>query len=394
MHYRARGLDSAQQIHVLHLEAADDAEALRQLHDKGLLPLAVRRRRGFGPARRPAQLDLLLFAQELLALVAAGLSISEALDALVEKEAQPARRQVLEGVIDQLRQGHRLSAALAAQPAVFPPLFVGLIASSEGTSDLPQALGRYIGYQIRQAALRHKLASAAVYPAILLVVGMAVSAFLLGYVVPRFAAVLAGSGHDLPWASRVLMQWGQFASMHAGSLITATLMVVALVTTGVARVVRRAGWGRLLAGIPGAAPHVRSMILARLYLTLGMLLEGGIPLVRALQLCESVMPQRDHARIREARSAVRNGQPLSIAFEGHSLTTPVALRLLRVGERSGQLGALLTRAAIFQEEEATRWIDRFSRAFEPLLMTAIGLVIGLIVILLYMPVFELAGSLQ
>lgn len=394
MRYRARAMDASQQIHVRQIDAADSADAERQLRDQGLTPLTLAPVHRFGLKAHAPRFDLLLFAQELLALVAAGLGIGEATDALIEKETQATRRRVLERIRVDLRQGRRLSAALAAQGEVFPPVFVGLVASSEGTSDLPQALSRYIGYESRRDAMRHKLTSAAVYPAILLVVGLAVSAFLLGYVVPRFATVIAGAGRDLPWASRLLMQWGRFASEHAGTLLAGALAAVLAAVAWGSRLVRQGGWWRLLRLVPGAAGRVQGLVLARLYLTLGMLLEGGIPLVPALGLCEGVMPEADRARVGAVRAQVRNGQPLSAALAQHALATPVALRLLRVGERSGQLGPLLTRAAAFHEEDASRWIERFSRAFEPVLMAAIGLVIGLIVILLYMPVFELAGSLQ
>jgi general secretion pathway protein F len=393
MQYRVRAIDAAQAIQTLELDAYDEADARQQALARQLTPLSVARgaMRAGRPQRRFA---LLLFAQELLALLNAGLSVIEALEALVEKDADAARRAVLSRLAMQLREGHRLSAAMLRQPEVFPPLFVGIVQAAENTSDLPRALARYLDYESRAQAVRHKVVSAAIYPTILLVAGGAVSLFLLGYVVPRFAAVYQGSGRELPWASQLLMQWGLLVRTHALSLAGTGLVGAMLLAWQVRRSVGAGGWLQLLRWLPGAAPKLRILSLSRLYLTAGMLLAGGIALPQALRLCAAVIAPGDAPALEAVRRRIEAGEPLSDALEQQGLGTPVALRLLRVGEQSGELGEMLLRTAAFYDEEVTRWIERFSRAFEPVLMAAIGLVVGLIVILLYMPIFELAGSLR
>jgi general secretion pathway protein F len=327
-------------------------------------------------------------------LLHAGLSVIESLQALVEKDAQASRRAVLSRLAEQLRQGHRLSSALREQPGIFPPLFVGVVQAAEGTSDLPHALARYLEYETRLQSVRHKVTSAAIYPAILLVAGLAVSAFLLGYVVPRFSAVYEGSGRSLPWASQVLMDWGQFAGRHAGELLAGFALAAALSCWWLRNAVSTGGWRRIARLLPAAQPRLQILQLSRLYLTLGMLLEGGIPVQHALRLCDAVMDAAARGQLDAVRTDIESGQKLSDSLQRRGLGTPIALRLLRVGEQSGQLGLMLGRTAAFYDEETSRWLERFSRAFEPVLMAAIGLVIGLIVILLYMPIFDLAGSLQ
>lgn len=391
MHYRVRALDASLRMRELVLDAQDEADALRQARQQALTPLSVDR---LGArALHRTRFELLLFAQELLALLDAGLALVEALDTLAEKELQAARRAVVERLAHDLRDGLRLSDALRRQPGVFPALFTGLVASAEGTSDLPRALGRYIDYETRMDAARHRVISAAVYPVILLVVAGAVSLFLLGYVVPRFAQVYASSGRSLPWASQLLMIWGQFAGAHAGGLWAGLGLALAAALWGARRLHHEGPW-KLLRALPGAGRHIDALAFARLCLTLGMLLEGGMPVTGALDLCSEAVDDDLRPRLRAARQEVAAGQPLSEALRRQGLDTPVSQRLLRVGERSGQLGPMLARAAAFHDEETARWIERFARAFEPALMSAIGLAIGLIVILLYMPVFELAGSLQ
>lgn len=393
MQYVVRALDARQQIQTLELEALDDADARAQALANRLTPLSVARRGGI-TRRADPRFPLLLFAQELLALLEAGLSVIETLDTLIEKDPQPARRAVLARLAQQLREGQRLSGALRQQPEIFPPLFVGVVQAAEGTSDLPRALSRYLDYETRLQGVRHKVLSAAIYPAILLVVGAAVSLFLLGYVVPRFAAVYQGNGRDLPWASQMLMTWGEFAGRNSIYLVGGLLALLALAAWWLRRNLASGGWWRALRVLPAAKPRLEVLELSRLYLTLGMLLEGGIPLHQALKLCTAVVGPDSRDALQAVRQRIESGEALSDALAAQGLSTPVALRLLRVGEQSGQLGQMLSRTANFYDEETARWIERFSKAFEPVLMAAIGLVIGLIVILLYMPIFDLAGSLQ
>ncbi len=397
MQFDVRALDAQQHIQTLRLEGLDASDvqgqlAARRLTALSLKPTSALNRANWDSSRNG--FDLLLFAQELHALVAAGLSVVESIETLIERANVDMTRSVLERLVSSLREGQRLSGALTLQNTVFPPLFVGVIQAAEGTSDLPRALERYIAYETRLQALRHKITSAAIYPSILMGVGGAVAVFLLGYVVPRFASVYKGSGRPLPWASQMLLNWGEFASNYALFIAVLLVALIGMIVWAARRSLQNGGWWRLLKWVPGAQARLLILELSRLYLTMGMLLEGGIPVARAMQLSEAVLHGSKVQALQQARQAVGQGQSLSAALEQHNLSTPVAMRLLRVGEQTGQLGTMLSRTAAFYDNETTRWIERFTKAFEPILMAAIGIVIGLIVILLYMPIFDLAGNLQ
>jgi general secretion pathway protein F len=395
MQFAVRTLAPDMRITSVLVDAPDEADARRQVEARGLFVSAIepvhapllRRQRG-------GKLSLVLFSQELLALLTAGLGIVEGLEALLEKEASPATRGVLERLLAGLREGKRLSAVMAAQPALFPPLYVGIVRAAEGTSDLPRALERYIEYQQRIDTVRAKVVSASIYPAILLLVGGGVSIFLMSYVVPRFAEVYQGAGRNLPWMSRMMLDWGQFAGRHAAGLLIGFVATVAGATVAIRRALKRGGAARLLAKLPGIGERARIYELSRLYLTLGMLNEGGITLVNAIDTVQGMVSPAVAGSLRAARAAIEAGRPLSDAFEANGLTTPISLRMLRVGERTGAMGTMLTRSAAFYDGEIGRWIDRFTRTFEPLLMAAIGLVVGAIVVLLYMPIFDLAGDMS
>jgi general secretion pathway protein F len=395
VHYDVRALSPDHLIYHLTLEARDEQDARRQVELKGLFAAEIRPAAGLSVRGKLGRnWSLILFSQELLALLTAGLSIVEGLEALAEKEANDGVRSILERLLAGLRDGKRFSAVLAEQPYHFPPLYVGIVRAAEGTSDLPRSLSRYLDYRKRIDGVRGKIVSATIYPAFLALVGGGVSFFLIGYVVPKFAQVYQETGRSLPLASRLLMQWGRFAGAHSLALLAGLGALIALAILGTRAILRRGGVTKLLTMVPGLGERVRIYELSRLYLTLGMLLEGGITVVGAMESVMTMMSPGLAASLARASSAIQGGTPLSEAFEAERLTTPISLRMLRVGERSGELGAMLTRSAEFYDGEIGRWIDRFTKLFEPILMAVIGIIVGAIVVLLYMPIFDLADSLS
>jgi general secretion pathway protein F len=399
MQFDVRTLSADMVISHLLIDGRDEADARRQVEARGLFVSAIAPARGGiaglrGGRTRAKGLSLVLFSQELLALLTAGLGIVEGLEALLEKETSPATRSVLERLLAGLREGQRFSAVLAEQPELFPPLYIGIVKAAEGTSDLPHSLSRFIDYQQRIDIVRGKLVSAAIYPCILLLVGGGVSMFLIGYVVPRFAEVYQGAGRDLPWLSQQMLNWGQFASQHTAVMLGGVAAVLAALVLAARHLMAGGGVVRLLSRLPGIGERVRIYELSRLYLTLGMLSEGGITIVHAIETVQGMVSAGIRQNLRSARADIEAGLPLSTAFETSQLTTPISLRMLRVGERTGDMGPMLTQSAAFYDGEISRWIERFTRTFEPLLMAAIGLIVGAIVVLLYMPIFDLAGDMS
>jgi general secretion pathway protein F len=379
------------------VEALNESDARTQALARALTPLSVRiaghglRRIGTG---RTGGLSLLLFSQELHALLEGGLTIVESIDVLAEKESRPAVRTLYARIARGLTEGKSFSTCIEDVPEVFPPLYVGIVRSAEKTSNLGAALARFIEYQSRIDAVRGKIVSASIYPAILILVGLGVIGFLGAYVVPKFAAVYRGTGRSLPLMSEWLLAWGTWISGHVVQfvLILALVAIAAWVALHIGR--SRGFFSALLVRLPVLSERIRIYALTRLYLTLGMLLEGGLPVIEALRLARGTLSADLRPRLDAAALQIINGESLPEAFERAGLTTPVAARFMRVGEHSGRLGEMLNRSARYYDGEIARWIERFTRTFEPLLMVAIGTVVGFIVVLLYMPIFDLAGSFQ
>lgn len=393
MQFEVRALSPDNRLQTLRIEAVDALAARKSVEAQHLKVVAVRSKGNARKGGARGTFSLIMFSQELLSLLEAGLSLVEALEGLIEKETAPVSRSVMLALIMRIREGSKLSDAVAAQPEFFPPLFVGIVRAAERTSDLAQALGRYIDYQSRLDLVRSKIISALIYPAVLFSVGGLVGLFLMTYVVPKFAAVYKDSGREMPWMSRVLMSWGELLGQHTALVGVALLALVGGLVWLYRRNSREGRWAQLATKIPGIGERARILELSRLYLTLGMLLDGGIPIVMAMEMVETSVSAETRLKLKAACAQISSGESLSHAFEAHDLSTPIALRMLRVGERSGQLGAMLMRSANFYEGESARWIERFSKVFEPVLMALIGGVIGVIIVLLYMPIFDLAGSL-
>lgn len=399
MLFDVRAISASHEIVHLKIHASDVSKAKAEIEAQGMSVAAINASKspsflGFKRTTAKAPRNaLLLFSQELQALLTAGLSLIESLEALTEKNEQDAMASILSRLLLSLSEGKRFSQGLAEQADFFPSLYIGLISAAEGTGNLPSALSRYISYQERIDIVRNKLVSATIYPAILLGVGGLVTFFLVGYVVPRFAEVYQGAGRDLPWMSQLLLSWGQFSAQHSKVLLISLFCV--LITGAVAlHRYRKHLLSKFLELFPAIAERLRTYELARVYLTLGMLLEGGIPLTNGLAIIGDATTSTIQKQLLFARQSIESGMPCSVAFQAYSLTTPVSLRMLKVGEKTGQLGTMLTQSALFYDSEISRWIDRFARSFEPLLMAAIGLIVGTIVVLLYMPIFDLAGSLS
>ena len=396
MRFDVKAFREKGRIVLLRVDAISPTEASLSAERQGYSVLAVQPHHGLSLAlpRRQARFPLLLFSQELHVLLEAGLSLIEAMETLAEKEAHTRTREVLDQIIGYMYEGRTLSYALAQAPSVFPALYVALVRAAERTGDLPVALTRFIAYQTQIDQVRKRIVTASIYPVLLLGLGGLVVVFLMAYVVPRFSGVYESAGRDLPWLSVLLLEWGTLLRSSGTTVLVISLVLLGTAVFGLSRAKVRQWAAERLWRIPAVGERLRVYQLARLFRAAAMLLKGGIPIVAALTMLEGLLRPALRARLQRAIAAVREGQPTSQALGDHGLTTPVAMRLLRVAERSGNMGEMMDRVANFHDEEMTRSVEWFSRLFEPILMALIGLVIGIIVVLMYLPIFELAGAIQ
>ena len=384
----------AQSVVVLKLDAASSDDARNQATQQGVRVISVHAlRQGWMPAWRAQRFNLVLFTQELLALLDAGLSLIEAVETLAEK-AHDESQDVLRKLTESLYQGQSLSQALQHFPQAFPELYVASVRASEKTGDIVPTLQRFVTYQQQADTIRKQIISASIYPAVVFVVGIVVALFLLIYLVPKFSRIYEDMNTDLPFLSRMLLKWGSFASDNMSLVLLGIGGITALVIYAASNAEARARALTLLWRIQSLRERWYLVQLSRLYRSAGMLLRGGIPAVTAFSMVGGLLHPTLRPRLDKAISRIREGQPISLVMQSCELTTPVAVRMLRVGEKSGKMGDMMERIALFYDEDTARWVDVFTRVFPPLLLLIIALFIGTIVVSMYMPIFELAGGLQ
>lgn len=375
--------------HIIQVESRDDVHLHPTIKGHVIQIKEVHQRR----AKKRKTFLLGLFIQELIALLDAGLALVEAIEALAEKSANAGHREVLTALLERLYQGQSLSQAMTAKRDIFPTLLIASVASSEHSGQLPQALRRFHHYEVQIDGLKKQVQGALTYPLIVVAVGTLILSFLLAFVIPRFATVFSGM-KQITGTAKLIVGWGQLVDNH-GALLLLAVLVFAGASVMVLRTaaVRTFLW-RIVWSVNRLNQQRTLFILARFYRTFGLLLLGGMGVLQALKLTGKLLPADRQSHIKQVILQVEEGRSVADALIQAQLTTPVAARLLRVGEKSGDLAGMCERIAQFHDEALARAIDMFSKVFEPLLMLIVGGLIGAIVFLLYMPIFELAGSVS
>ena len=381
------------------VDAASAQDASRKADERGYVVLSVSESglQGFWASlglRKRERFALLLFSQQLLALLEAGLVLVEAIEALAESEPDLHTRAILRQLLEQLYAGRTCSDAMTMQPEHFPPFYVATLRASERSGGMAESLRRHIAYQQQIETVRKKVVSAMIYPAVLLGVGGLVTLFLLGYVVPRFSHIYEERSTDLPFLSMLLIRWGRLVGEHGGKLLLGLTLTFGAAAFLVTRSEIRRRFGAMLWTLPWLGDRMRIYQLARLYRTLGMLLGGGTPISGALALVPGLLSPLLRDRLETAILGIREGRSISVAMHAAGLTTPIGHRMLQVGERTGRMGEMMERVASFHDDEVARWVDVFTKLFEPALMALIAAMVGGIVILMYLPIFELMGTIQ
>lgn len=398
MQYQLRVLREGQAPYQFELDANSIEDARVKAEQQGLIVLQVKSSASAIILRTLNQKNslfpLILFCQEFRVLFEAGLSVMDVLQTLIDKENNAAIKLILQQLLMSVQEGKTLSQAMSLNANAFSTLFIATINAAETNGDLPEALLRYSQYLENVDLLKKRIVSASVYPAIVTSFGLLVLAFLVVFVIPKFSKIYATQVTNISTSTKFLLKIGDF-SQHYGYIILGLLvaMIAALIMM-ISRPEIRAKLYDALWKIPFLGNKVRVYHLARFYRTFCMLLKSGIPVMNGLAMVESLLGAGLKSNLQKAKKLITEGQQFSQALSESELTTPVAMRLFNVGEKTGTLDKMMERAASFHEEEMIRWVDRFTKIFEPTLMALIGILIGGIVLMMYMPIFELASGIE
>lgn len=384
------------------LTAAQDADHLRrQLSQRGIiLDRSIRLPRGVTcilrdgqPRLRPRDVSELL--RQLATLIAAGVPLTEAM-AMIAREGRPQALRRLAGTLgDEIGAGTPLSVAFASQPAVFDALICGLVRAGEQSGQLDHLLVRIADDRERAQAIRQRLRRAMFYPLIVLLIALGVSTALLMFVVPRFEALFAGFGAELPAFTRTVIALSNWIRDSGGVLLALT--GIASVTALV--LIRRYPLltqlrDRLALRLPITGGLIERTETARFTRTLAILLQAGAPLAEALPTVAGTLGTRPYQQaVLQITDDLRDGRSLAFAVERTRRFPPSTAQMIATGETAGRLPGVLERIAARREKEVSEGIEGLGTALEPLLMSVLGLLIGALVLALYLPVFQLGSVL-
>jgi type IV pilus assembly protein PilC len=345
------------------------------------------------PRRRKVNLEqFIIFNQQFMTLIRAGLPIVQALELLARRQRNPFFRTMLENVRDRVKGGELLSDAFEAQ-GVFPKIYSTTILAGEKSGNLEEVVGRYVGFQRLTLTFRKKLLSSLIYPAVLVVGVIILLVMLVTYVIPQFANLY----HELDAPLPPLTQFTIAFATNIKTALPILVAVVALIGYGLWR------WAKTPAGaekfdrfkidLPVFGNIWLRYQVAMFSRMMATLLQGGLPLVPALETASQSMQSRLMARgIQQSTQSVREGRPLSSSLEETKIFPELSVEMVEVGESTGALPVMLTSVAEFYEEDLQNALSAAMSLIEPLILIVMGLVVGFILISLYMPIFSVGAN--
>jgi type IV pilus assembly protein PilC len=380
--------------------SASDERALRaDLEQQGLYLLSMRRGLSLSLFRlRKRRVDpslLLVFAQELAALLKAGLPLFQSLDVMLERQRDPLLRQSLSTVREKVKSGTALSDALRQEGDLYPPIFAASLVAGERSGNLDQVLRRFAAHLRLNLSLRKKAVSASVYPIVLLTMMVALVSILVVWVIPQFRAFYEGLGAQLPLATRVLLAVATTVRANLLWIVLAAALAVLSITSWL----RREGSGvtldRALLRLPYFGGLMRMYATSQLTRTLSTLLAGGLPLLNALEVAAASIGNRAMAQaVGTATGRIREGASLTVALESTGMLEALPLEMVKVGEQTGALGDMLNAVADFYDEDLDTRMATVLSLVEPVLLVLMAFIVAAMLLAFYLPMFQAISAVQ
>jgi general secretion pathway protein F len=380
---------------------ADSPRAARaDLRSQGLVPLNVDmieaqedsagRTRGRGFGERLSTNEMALFTRQLASLLEAGLPLEQALTALLEQAERTYIRDLIASIRSDVMGGDALSTALSRHPRDFTDIYRALVASGEQIGQLSRVLSRLADYIERRNSLVQKVRLAFTYPAIVTVVAFAIVIFLLTYVVPQIVSVFANTKQQLPLLTVIMLAVSDFVRNYGFIVLAVVVLLFFVWRSALKNPDIKYRWHRWLLTAPLYGKFERSLNTARFASTLAITTGSGVPILRALQTSRDTLSNvAMRQQVEEAAGSVREGVGLARALSAHKHFPPMLIHMIRAGEVTGELPAMLERAANAQEQDLERRALTIAGLLEPALILAMGVVVLLIVLAVLMPIIEI-----
>jgi len=396
--YVLKYADGRGQVHQQVAAATSEKELRDRYSSQGFLIYSIKPRSAAGgifQRRKKINVEkFLIFNQQFVTLIRAGLPILKGLDLLADRLTDPKLGPHIQAVRDEVRNGTLLSEAFRAQ-GVFPKIYVTSVMAGEKSGSLTEVLDRFIHYQKLSLAVRKKVMVSLMYPCVLIVLVIFLMIFLVTFVVPRFASLYESFHAELPAMTRILITVGTAAQ---GSILAGVGVLAALVIAfrfWARRESARNTLDKLKLKVPGAGEIWLKYQVAQLSRILSTLLTGGIPLVQAMETAaESLNTPLLQRAVENAGRSVREGQPLSKSLAASKFMPGLAIDMIEVGESTGALPQMLNSVAEFFEDDVNVRMQAMLSLIEPAIMLVMGTFVAFVLVALYLPIFSLADSIR
>jgi type IV pilus assembly protein PilC len=380
-------------------EAPSERALRADLEQQGLYLLSLRRGLSLGSLGvRKRRVDpglLLIFSQELAALLKAGLPLLQSLDVMLERQRDPLLRQSLGSVREKVKSGTALSDAFRAEGELYPPIFAASLVAGERSGNLDSVLRRFSQHLRLNQSLRKKAVSAAVYPAVLLVMMAGLVALMLLFVIPNFQSFFEGLNAELPLPTRILLAVATTLRANIGWLVLGLGMLLVAGLYWVRREGSAIAIDRALLNLPYFGALMRMYATSQLMRTLSTLLAGGLPLVNALDVASASIGNRAMAQaVGGATGRIREGASLTTALESTGMLEALPLEMVKVGEQTGALGDMLNAIADFYDEELDTRMATVLTLVEPVLLVLMAFIVAAMLLAFYLPLFQAIQAVQ
>lgn len=373
------------------IEAVDEKSAIERLKNTGIIPLKViSPKEGIKKriALRSSKADLLTFTTELSELLGAGLPLDRSLNMLSGISESSEMKEVIQSILKSIREGSSFSDALQKYPKVFPRIYINMIRAGEAGGVLDVVLDKLNEFLESSKALKDHILSVMIYPTILIVTGGVSIIILLTYVLPKFSVIFAELGGSLPLPTKILLTFSNTLKSYWWVVVSMIIMGYVIFRSYKKSETGRYKWDSFKLKIMGEV--IRKLETARFCRTLGTLLKSGVPLLQALNNAKDVINNRVIASaIDTVSTGAKGGKGIAVPLSDTKVFPPLALSMIKVGEETGQLDIMLMKVASTYEKSLNVSIKRFMSLLEPVMILAMGLVIGFIVISMLMAIFSI-----
>ena len=392
MRYTVKFTTAAGEILVRDFEGRSVPEVQERVLAEGHFPMEVRRSgTAFRRQRNIGAASLIMFNQELLALLKAGIPLLQSLELLVGHGKDPLLRNSLDRVVELLKEGMSYSEALE-QVGTFPAVYRANVVAGERSGTLPEVIGRWLAFQSFAQNSRRRIIEALVYPMFLVVVMIIALAVIFNVVLPRFSEIYSGSGMEMPVATAFLLAMGDFVRktiyFQAAGLVVFGIFLRWMFTTEAGKRI----WENFILVIPRMGTLYRMYHSSVFTRTLGVLLAGGMPVLQALEVIQRTTPsERMRRRLKNVTELVRAGSSLHLALEQSQLLDPLAVEMTRVGEQSSALPEMLNHVSDFFDQEVEKATTAVTTLIGPILILFMGVTVLGLLLAVYIPLFN-AGS--